>query len=327
MKLSRNWCGIFRDLVEVRASEAQVPQYAAVATGVRQALDDWVAPESLDDYRQVLARLSLSALVDCSFLPLSATDRIHGLDYSPTTRAGGSRYVSSIKLPKNAVVHVIVSSRQDWAEETLAAAWYPVAVNGRVLRKPLVDHARLGGAFGYPMCCVDYFVRENDWTRRNMFAEAAKRSSRICWEANCFRKLTPWMTIFHMPCAFDCAKTIEYSHAVLAATAEFDAGFAQEIRDRASRMCLVFSEGFACVLLNAKRSNQTIGYSGVEDLHEGAPNRKSYDYTRIKVLQAGDEIEIGEQGVLVRKGGQVLTFLKACCDDGAVEVPNLFEFV
>lgn len=315
--------GIFAELAEARDSDRQLAQYAAVVAGLRRALDDWIAVDRWERFRSLAARLGLVTEVDCVFEPLLAD--VAGSQYAPTTRAAAVRYRPGSRLTPRSRLHVVVSSRKEWADEALASAWYPVAVRGRVLRKPLVDHVRFGRALGYPDCCVAFFLRHNDWARQSTLAEAARRTGSFRWEANCLTKLTPWMLSFHMPCAFDCPETIRHARAVLSVVRTWDASFADQIVEYMRRPCLALGERFAFALTGTAAGSEG-RYTAIEDLCADAPNRHPDDEARAALLSRGDALSIEDATVHVCREGRRIGSFEGRVDDDLVEVPLLLPF-
>lgn len=320
------WSGILAELVETRQSDRQLAQYAAVAAALRRALDDWVPADRFPQFRALMTRLGLVVEVDCVFAPLAEDVRPVGSEYAPTTRAAAAPYPDGATLAPGSRLHVVVSSRGEWAADALAAAWYSVAVHGRVLRKPLIDHARMGHALGYPSCCVAFFLRHNDWARQNTLAEAARRSNSFRWETNCLTKLRPWMLSFHMPCAFDCDETIRHAQRVLKAVRAWDRRFAEEIVAFMRRPCFALSERFACALEEVHAADGLIRYRRIEDLCAGAPNRRPDDDARAAILAVGDTLSIDGGTVFVRRGSRLTDAFEAKADLEIVEVPLFLPF-
>lgn len=317
-----SWAGFLGDLVKVRRTATHLSQYIAAMAEIRRSLDDWIPAENFDAFRRLAATGGLVVEVDSVFKPIAEESAVIGLNLAPTTRAVGVPYSEGAGPEAGTHVHVVVSARADWAADTLAAGWYPVIVNGRMVRKPHVDHKRLGRAFGYPACCVDFFMSHNDWTRLNTLADAVKASKRLDWRANCLLKQTPWMTIFHMPCSFDCAATLEYSTAVISATRELDVEYAEKIEASLRQSFLVISEAASYVLEGAR------GTDGGRVAYEKATyvgGRAQYDRYS-SPLAKGDELSVEDGVVFVWRGGQLVETLETRCDRGIVEVPMVLNF-
>lgn len=317
-----SWTGFLGELVSARRTSSQLSQYIAVMAHIRHSLDDWIPADNFDAFRRVAATGGLVVEVDSVFKHLVEESTVMGLHLAPTTRAVGLPFVEGVDWEPGSNVHVIVSARADWAAETLAAGWYPLIVDGRMVRKPHVDHKRLGRAFGYPACCVDFFMTHNNWTRLNTLADAVKASKRIDWRANCLLKQTPWMTIFHMPCSFDCPATLEYSTALIAATREMDAEYADNIQKSLRQHFLVISEASSYVLEGARKTAEgRVAYE--KATYVGG--RPQYDrYSR--QLAGANELTIDDGIVFLWRDGRLVETLETRCDRGIVEVPMVLDF-
>jgi hypothetical protein len=319
------WRGWLRELVEARGNELQIAQYVAVRAGIRRSLDDWIRVARFDSYQRLMDRLGLIVLPDCVFHSYGK-DGVAGTELTPTTRASGFPFSSADEHPPDATVHVIVSRRSDWAQAALASAWYPLAVRGLIVPKPLIDFRRLGLAFGYPECCVDFFLRHNDWPRQNTLVEAARVSERFLWQNNCLLKSTPWMLIFHMPCSFDCEPTSRQASAILEALRETDSQYAQRIESELQQLFLTISERVAFALRRGRRDKDRAWYESAVDLHRTRSFQEDWERHYKALVTAGDELRIEDGLIYVYRRGHLVETLATRCDRGVAEVPLLLDF-
>jgi hypothetical protein len=323
MNYSWPWQGFLRNLVEIRSKEAMLTQYVAVLAGARRALDDWIPARHFNAFLELMKKHGLVVEVDCVFKHLAEESEVKGKNLAPTTRAVGVSYRDGMDEAPGTEAHVIVSSRADWAAETLAAGWYPVYVDSRMVRKPQVDHRWLGVAFGYPECCVDFFINHNDWPRFNTLADAANASSTLRWETNCLLKHSPWSTLFHMPCSFDCPATINYTNEVLQAVRELDAGYAEHIQASLKQHFLMISEGLCYMLAGAREGRE--GRTAYEKaVYVGGYVR--YDHYS-NLLASGNELKVSDGMIFIWRDGELIESIETRCDQGIAEVPMVFGFV
>jgi len=360
-----NWKHYLAKLIELRGGALQVAQYIAVISGLKRSIDDWVPVPQFAEFLSLAAKLGLSMEVDCVFRRLSDSQSAFGINFAPTTRALGKpiseqdlaqligqptdtvaaqsrlRYQpggaeESYVVPLAAQtetpfvpgdeIHIVLSTRSEWAAEALAAAWYPVIIDGRVIFRPHIDCYRLGAALGYPECCVKFFMEHNDWPRQNQIAETARASRKLSWKANCLAKNTPWMLIFHMPCAFDCPATLQYSSQVLKEIAHFDSTLALKIEAFLKQLVLVANERLSFTLNDAEHRNGRTSYAGVNSLQEFIRLRDPLHDTYIRALSAGNEVSISEGIIFIWRNGDLIETIEASCDRGIAEVPMLLDF-
>lgn len=313
--------GVLGRLVEARGNDRQLSGYVAVKTGIRRALDDWIPVERYSRFAALAADLSLATEIDCVFSPVEEPVAIRGGARVPTTRALGVVYREGRTYPRDATVHVFVSSRHEWAVEACAAGWYPVTIGPRAIHKPRVDHEWLGYAFGYPTCCVEFFRCFNDWPRWNTLAEATARSSQFDWRANCLAKHSRWMCLFHMPCSWSCPKTVAQATAVLDELRHIDAEYAAEVAARMRDTYLVVNEVLIYRLLGSRRRGTTwefttVEYSGGHPEHDRLSHR----------LRTGGVLSFDAGTIILSRGKEEVTLIDTFCDGGAIEVPMVLDF-
>jgi hypothetical protein len=322
-----NWRQALYELQILRGVGFQIAQYMAVLCGVRRSLDDWVPAPQLAAYRQKIGRLGLTLEIDCAFLPIPDPDRVVGLEFAPTTRFVGRRFSRDLETDSRASVHVIVGGRPEWAAECLASGWYPLVLEDRVAYKTRIDFRRMGEAFGYPDCCVRFFMQHNDWPRQSTMAESLKASRELSWKANCVPKNTPWMLIFHMPCSFDCPATLEYSTVLMKELVNFDVSQAETIENMMKGTYLVASEKLCYQLFDASSSGfQAVRYARAESLHRNTSLRDPQDDRYVKALAAGNELSVSEGVIFIRKDGNLREAIPTRCDRGVAEVPLVLSF-
>jgi hypothetical protein len=348
--MSYPWKSAVDELKLLRGKGFQVSQYLGVISGLKASIDDWIQVGQLETYGRYLRRAGLTYEVDCIFRRLPDTRKAFGTMYAPTTRAIGLPWVAEAQISAatiddctksdadlgtnaglpykpNDEAHIIVARTSEAAAETLACAWYPVIVEGRVMTCPHGDAIRLGDALGYPRCCVDFFIAHNNWPRQNHYAEAARVSASLDWRANCLAKNTQWELIFHMPCSFDCPATLTYSAALLEAVREYNEAYAQRIENELQRTVLVASERLVFALTDPQfTDNSYVNYSSVESLQAMVRLRDPRHDDYYALLAAGNSLTIADGAVIVMQDGRALGSLLAYADRGVAEVPLVLDF-
>lgn len=323
----RAWTETLRELDRLRGPGMQVAQYLALLAGVRSSIDDWVPTPQFEHYRHLVADLGLALEIDCVFKPLPASQQAFGLEYAPTTRAAGKPYSAADASDPGDSVHVAIARSRQQAQETAALAWYPLVVDNRVTYKPRIDFRRLGAAFGYPKCCVDFFMEHNDWPRQNNLAESAKASRSFSWKANCIIKNTSLMLIFHMPCAFDCQPTLNYTEGVLAEMRKFDPRLVARIESFAKQTFLVVSERLSFTLSGARQQGDgRVAYRSADSLHRHLSLKDPQHEDYCRALESGNELAIWDGIIFIWKDGRLQETIETRCDEGVAEVPILLDF-
>lgn len=322
------WRTTLHELLRLRDGTMHPAQYVAVLTEVRRSIDDWIPVSQFESFRQLASSLGLAVEVDCVFSPAPQLHQPYGAHFAPTTQALGKAFSKTGVFAAEDEVHVVVAKRADRAAETLGAAWYPVVRQDRVLYKPSIDVRRLGLAFGYPVCCVNFFMEHNDWPRQNTIAEAAKATRTFRWEANCLPKNTPYMLIFHMPCSFDCRVTLEHSALLLRELYSFDQDCAGTIEAFLKQVFLSISERLTFVLFDGGRDERgRTRYTGVESLQRFMRLRDALHDTLVRALESGCELSIEDGAIFVWCGDELMEVVETSCDMQVVEVPLVLDFV
>lgn len=336
---SRLWTCIARDrgatfpfagdakaIVDARGSAYILAQYFAVRAGARKSLDDWVPVQRLEAVRTMLRRLGLVIEGDCLFQALPKGE-IAGLALSPTTRAAAAKYRPSRDRGSRGLLHVVVSTRRSWAEEALAAGWYPLCVKSRVVTKPVIDHLRFGLALGYPQCCSQFFLERNDWPRFNTLTEAATQTASFGWSTNCLLKQSPFGLIFHMPCRFDCEPSERIASETWAAIACADRDYATAIREVLAQVYLSISERISFVLINARRlGEKVVTFDRAVSLHRLASVLEPSDWVYARSMRSANRIAVQDGTLFIYRDARLLRAIETRCDRGVVECPAIFDF-
>lgn len=248
----------FVSLRRLKGNAKLLPIYAAVLTQARRSMDDWIPLADLEAFEEFTGRLGLTVLRDCIFEPLPQERPVDALQRSPTTHNRGLSFRDRKSASSRAHAHVFVSTRRQWAEEALVSFSYPVAVpRDRLLIRPRVDATRVGAAFGYPSCCIEAFMKRNDWTRGSHVSQTFKSAGPVDWRANSLPRDTPFMTIFQTPCRPTCEPSLDMSQRTWDAVHVFDPQYASQIADRLRGVFLVINEAVVYKLVEPTREGKS----------------------------------------------------------------------
>ena len=319
-----NYSGIIGEAASVRGNERQLAHYVAVIAGLRHSIDDWIHASRMEAFREFLKKHHLHMEVDCAFK--SSPQQHVSKDGPPTTRASGHLLADDIEDDNNTEIHVHVAGDSQWAKRAAAAGWYPLAVGGRIINKPFIDSYRLGEAFGYPSCCVQFFMEHNNWARMSHLVDTASHTTHFSYLANSLARSTKYMLTFHIPCAFDCDKTCSYGARLLHAIQKEDKAYADETERFLKQTFLVINERTSFALHNAIKDKELVSFSGVTSLTP----RSSYQTTRERslcgLLEQTDELRINDGNVYLFARGSLTHVIESLCDRTVTEIPAVMSF-
>lgn len=318
----------FRTLRELKGNDALLPVYAGVIAEARKSLDDWIPVAALGEFKDLARRYGLAVAPDCIFEPLPAGRGIDALDRSPTTHACGLPLRDLERASPAATVHVFVSSRQEWAEKALCSFSYPVAIpQDRLLVRPRIDATRVGAAFGYPACCVESFLRWNNWRLCSHFSQAYRSAGSLDWRVNCLTRNTAFMTIFHVPCQPDCAGTIAMSQQTLDSVAGFDPDYAHAIVEKLKGVFLIIHEAVVYKLHDAVfNSRQSVAFSRAEQVVPLKRINPPQVAEVTRVLEAAISVELAAGVIVTGNGNGEESFYEVDPGAGWVEDPCIVTF-
>lgn len=314
------------ELISIKGRCSQLPQYLAVMAGIRRTMDDWVPLERLQAFLTLLPRFGLLAQIESVFRPLGGAP-VAGLSLTPTTHASGSPYPPPGGPRTGDSAHVIISTRDDWAAEAVACAWYPLCIGSRAIPKPWVDHRDFGLALGYPQCCVNFFMQYNDWPRFSTIAESARNSRHLLWTNNSLLKMTPFTLPFHMPCSFDCPATQRMGESLHHVMREYDTQYAEAVQYALTQCFLSINERVTFVLLNARTEHDgSVTFSRAISLYPFASVHEPRESHYCDTMQHADRLLLADGCVYLYRNKRSLGVLETRCDRNVAEVPVLLDF-
>ena len=304
---------------ELADGAALLPQFAAVLARLRTGMDCWVRKRNLHRFREFAAGLGLSTRVDCAFreVPRQQLKRMVGSETLCTTRAYGVRAEDADKDDR---IHVFVGISKYVAEKLRSCGWYPLVINDRVFSKPALDHLQFGNSLGYPACCVDFFRTCNDWARTNSYAEAYRNTdSGFDYLANCFGKNLGYSFVSHIPCRFDCRKTVAFAMQLESWLQRWEPEFAAACRELLVKPVLSLNEHEIVVL-----EGRVVDGSRAE--YTDAMNLFATDDSTMRRIKAGNVIELRGRFVAILRGTKVVDALECRCDQFGPRVPLLIDW-
>jgi hypothetical protein len=298
---------------------ALFPQFTAVAAGLRPAMDCWVPARNLDEFTKFAQGLGLAVSYDCAFRQLSVEshDRVVGVETLCTTFAEGVRVENA---QPGDCVHTFVADSEDTAERARACGWYPVVIKDRLFHKPVVDHLEFGRLLGYPDCCIDFFGKSNNWNKTNSYAEAYLKTPWRCdHRTNCFGKNLGFSLTFHIPCRFDCEKTIDQSDALLKFLWQHEPDYAAACLRLLRKPVLSLNEREIILLDGTFLTKDRVIYRDALDLF-------STPKDVVQTIKSGNAVELRGQYVLVFHDSDLVDVLECRCDRYGPRIPLLINW-
>lgn len=295
------------------------PQFVAVVAGFKPGMDCWVAVDKYEEFDAFVRGLKLSLAVDCAFrqVPVQARDKVVGFETLCTTYALG---IPPENVEPGDTLHVFVGKNHHAVDRLRACGWYPVIVHGRVHDKPFVDHVEFGRALGYPECCVQFFMRSNNWNRTNSYAESRERTSGLNdYRTNCFGKNCGYSLSFHIPCRFDCSRTIEDAARLEQFLVTQEPDYAAACRRLLHLPVLSLNEREVVLLDGVVAGDRSVNYSSVLDLFMTPAEIMS-------TLTRGNSVEIRGRFLTVLQDSELIDIFECRCDQFGPKVPLLLTW-
>jgi hypothetical protein len=232
----KNFC---REFVMIKKSSLQLGMYMALVLGFKPLMDDWIPKEKLSEFNKACRKYQIYIREDVIFKNINKNDvslNILGREYLTTTSAYGFPLESDV----NGQIHLFLSKERNLLKKGM---WYPVIIKDRVIFQPRIDSLKYGYVLGYPDCCVRFFGRFNDWTKYSYLYEAYKNTkAKPSFFCNSFLKDTTFSYIYHMPCSYDCANTINLVRKLRKEIKKREPEFVKLADERLKMPFLVFYE-------------------------------------------------------------------------------------
>lgn len=296
--LPKNFC---LDYAEIQGS-TQLPMFMAVVKGLKPLMDDWVAVERYQEFKQMCERYHLYVTPNCIFryLPRSSIEKVEGKEILTTTK---SQAIPFDPTAESGVAHLYISSSKETIREAPKFGWYTMIVDDAVVPNPLMDNLRYGLLLGYPRCCVRFFV--NDRQGVNNVYEAYKNThGELSFYCNPFTNDFRYFLIHHYPCSFRCSETMKQARELLKAIKEEEPEYAAKIEYHLKLPLLVFHIRDA-IAFEGKMSNGEIQYSN--SYYLSLPNIGKAPY---KKFLDGNRVQVTEDKILIFKDESLLHSLK-----------------
>ncbi|NYZ78575.1 DUF483 domain-containing protein [Candidatus Micrarchaeota archaeon] len=297
-----------RDYAEMQGS-TQLPMFMAVVKGLKPLMDDWVAVERYQDFKQICKKYHLYVTPNCIFrnVPQSIIEKAEGKEILTTTK---SQAIPFDPVAKDSVVHLYISGSKEVIKEAPKFGWYTLIVDDAVVSNPLMDNLKYGLLLGYPKCCVRFFI--NDTQGINQVYEAYKNThGEPSFYCNPFSNDFHYFLIHNYPCSFRCRETTKQAKELLKAIKEEEPEYAAKIEYHLKLPLLVFHIRDA-IAFEGKISKGEIRYS--DSYFLSFPNIGKTPY---KKFLEGNRVRVTKDKILIFKNETLLHSLeKSREDDG-----------
>jgi len=308
--------------VEATRGGGQLPTLIAVAHGLKPAMDVWIPPEGWHALLTLVQTLGLEYHVDACFDRYSPQLSQVPPDQLTTTRAAFAPC-----LEEGTEAHVFLARDRASLDRVVAAGWYPLVVNGKVVNKHLADHDKFGGALGYPACCQDFFRRRNNWNDDNTYYAALRNTqgdpSILC---NPFLRHSMYGLVPYMPCSYTCPSTMKFADRLCDMIRAELPAYAKAIERASAKPVLCVSElrmyWFTGETVKRSGSTVTITYTGVESLYPIEATDPLSD-----LLSAGDRCILDGNVIHVHCADSYLAGYQTRGDRHGPECPFVLSFM
>ncbi len=309
---------LWQRYVDLKESISTLPQIIAVSVGIKPCFDDWIETDKWDEYQLLLKDLNLLYKIESAFIK-SNLDSAIGKEFLNTTKFAGS-FLNSINN-RDISYHVIISKENTTLEEGFKNSWYPISINNRITIKPHIDHYWYGLSLGYPECCSKYFFINNEWHTNSIYAQLYSDNTGLNFLCNNFLKNLGFSYIFHIPCSFNCQKTIEYAEKVRGALVSISIEYVDKIDYMLKLPILHFHENCSYLLIDGQKNENSATYSNAIFLGNDQSENK---YNAI--LDSGNSILLCGNKVLVYSSNKFENIIECFNYSRHIQIPLLLKF-
>ena len=233
----------YKDYVYLNGSR-QLPIFIAVENGIKPMMDDWILLDKYSSFKKMCKKYKLKIIADWIFFKVEEKLIQQSQDSNRlnTTKFYGIPFSEEVRI-EGGSVHIFISKSEENIINAKKCGWYPLIVNKRSLHKPFIDHLRFGKVLGYPECCINFYRNFNNHLIYNNIYETYKNTpDKMNYLCNCLFMDFTYSLIHHIPCSFNCERTIDYAKKVLEEIEREEPKFAKEIKHYLTLPALVFDE-------------------------------------------------------------------------------------
>lgn len=306
-----------REYVQIKGDAAQLSMFMSTVFGIKPLMDDWIPVDRVEEFKKICKQYGLKTREGVIFQQVAKEDfpdDVLGREYLTTTNA----YGYPLDSKKKGQVHLFISKDQKLLKKGM---WYPVTIKKRVIFQPRMDGLNYGYVLGYPECCIKFFRKYNDWLKfSNLYEAYLNTKNKPQFFCNPFLKDLPFSYIYHMPCSYSCAATIEIVTKLRNEIKKREPEFV-ELTDKCLKLpFLVFYERkFYCfegTLKNNEIKYRKAYFAGPD------PSKDIYG----EYFKEADTVRLQGRELIILKNNRVIKKANIKLSDFAPEYPFMIKF-
>ncbi len=291
-------------------TSSQYPMFVATSLGIKPVFDDWIPVSKFDEFVQICRQYDMVVEPDVVFRH-SSKDKQNLVGGKNITTTYQDAHPFS-KESKEGTVHVFVSRSKEKVLDAKKWGWYSVIINNRSTNKPFIDNLRFGFSLGFPDCCIDFFREYNNWhyyshpfeTYKNTLPETKSFGSYHC---NNYMMDRTYFLIHHLPCSYQCKKTIALGKKIEEAIQKTEPKFIECAQRILKLPLLVFEEQNFIVCdgtLSREEEAESISYTNCHYFPN--PSRKEATIDFFDSIKKGNKVVLEQNNLVIQQDEEVL---------------------
>jgi hypothetical protein len=315
--LPKSFC---RDFIEIRGHPSQIVMYMSLVLGFKPLMDDWIPRRSLPEFRKICNNYGIHLKEDIVFGVVNKQDikgDVLGKEMITSTSSYGFPLAADIK----GGVHVFLSKDKKMLNNGM---WYPVIIKGRLIFQPRADSLNYGNFLGYPDCCTKFFRKYNNWNKYSFLYEIYKNSDstrEYPFYCNPFLKGAVYCYIYHMPCSFQCKKTIKLVTSLRKEIKKREPRFIEAIDQHLKMPLLIFYERKIYAFEGKVTKSNEINYSKV--YFADSDNSKNLYQ---ELFSQGNRLKLNGRDIAIYRNKDLINTINVPLEKFAPEYPYIIKF-
>lgn len=213
----------------------------------------------------------------------------------------------------------------------LYVEYYPSIMEGNSFINMLISNQKLSvindnekdnadNRFSYPSCCIDAFLKKDGafyFENRNRDLSVGEKMDDFDFRMNPFLIASPFHLYSHLPCSLRCSKTLDYAKKLLDIIKCKNKQLYYDIIHFNRAPVLYIDICGTGILFKGIAKKQKIIYKSfyydffpqknvIERSNNNIPSDRILYHKLIKELAKGDQIDICDSGLMIRKGTELV---------------------